>query len=155
MNKLTTLLHINYFVALWILLSTVVIYFAGDMPVKVLSGLKLDKYLIFGYLVIPAAIFGCLLIVWRRHKILFLATQEARKFKRFTIGHGAILIGHVLVVIPLMYSVWAMYNGKGGHITASALYSATGLIVALPLYLFGIVCVETIRRRIARQPVSG
>lgn len=156
MNKLTTLLHINYFAALWIVLTTVVVYLAGSLPIKILSALKLDKYLMLGYLLIPVAIFLCLLIIWRWHKTLSPTTQEAHKFKRFTIGHGAILIGHVLVVIPLVYSAWAlMYNGKGGHITASALYSATGLIAALPLYLFGIVCLETIRRRIARQPVSG
>ncbi len=152
MNK-TTLLHINYFVAFWIVLSTVVVYLAGDLPIKVLSALKLDKYPMLGYLVISAAIFVCLLIIWRRHRALSLATQEARKLKRFAVGHGAIFIGHVLVVMPLMYSAWAlMYSGKGGHVTASALYSAIGLIVALPLYLFGIVCLETIRHRIARQP---
>lgn len=156
MNKLTTMLHINYFVALWIVLTTVVIYLASSLPIKILSALKLDKDLMLGYLLIPVAIFVCLLIIWRRHKSFSPTTDKVRKFKRFAVGHGAILIGHFLVAIPLMYSVWAlMYKGKGGHITASALYSATGFIVALPLYLFGIVCLETIRYRIARHPVGG
>lgn len=156
MNRLTILLHINYFVALWIVLSIAVIYLAGSLPIQILSAFKVDKYLMLGYLVIPAAIFICLLIVWRWHKNLSPAIQEARKFKWFAVGHGAILVGHIFAAVPLMYSSWAlMYNGKGGHITASALYSAAGLIVALPLYLFGIVCLETIRRHIVRQSVSG
>lgn len=146
------MMHLNYFIALWVGLSVVTIQFIGGLLMAVMSVFKLDKFLMLGYATIPVLIFVCLIVIWQRYKIVSPVGREARKFRRFAVGHGAIFVGHVLIVMPLLYSAWVLtLNRSDGHITVSALYTSAGLMAALPFYLLGIVCLETIRYRIPRQ----
>ena len=133
--------HVNYFISLWISLSVIGSQLLNEL---IIIGIKKP---FFGTLKVPVVVLIVLILIWRKQKGLSPTSSFARSSKRFKIGHGTILLGHILIAIPLFYSAWSLSFGNGGHVTVSALYTAAAIMLALPLYVIGIICIETIRSR--------
>ena len=132
--------HVNYFIGLWISLSVIGSQLLNKL---IIIGIK-NPFDIFKVLIVALIV---LILIWRKQKRLSPTSSFARSSKRFKIGHGTLLLGHILIVIPLFYSAWSLSFGNGGHVTVSALYTAAAIMLALPLYVIGIICIETIRSR--------
>ena len=132
--------HINYFIGLWISLSVIGSQLLNKL---IIIGIK-NPFDIFKVLIVALIV---LILIWRKQKRLSPTSSFARSSKRFKIGHGTLLLGHILIVIPLFYSAWSLSFCNGGHVTVSALYTAAAIMLALPLYIIGIICIETIRSR--------
>ena len=132
--------HVNYFIVLWISLSVIGSQLLEEL---IIIGI-INPFDIFKVLVVVLIV---LILILRKQKRLSPTSSFARSSKRFKIGHGTLLLGHILIVIPLFYSAWSLSFGNGGHVTVSALYTAAAIMLALPLYVIGIICIETIRSR--------
>ena len=132
--------HLNYFIGLWISLSVIGSQLLEEL---IIIGIK-NPFDIFEVLIVVLIV---LILILRKQKRLSPTSSFARSSKRFKIGHGTLLLGHILIVIPLFYSAWSLSFGNGGHVTVSALYTAAAIMLALPLYVIGIICIETIRSR--------
>ena len=133
--------HINYFIGLWISLSVIGLQFLNGLIVIAIKNP-------FGFRLVPVVVLIVLILIWRKQKKLSPTSSFARSSKRFKIGHGTILLGHILIAIPLFYSAWSLSFGKEVvHVTVSAFYTAAAIMLALPLYIIGIICIETIRSR--------
>ena len=132
--------HLNYFIGLWISLSVIGLQFLNGLIIIAIKNP-------FGFLLVPVVVLIVLILIWRKQKRLSPTSSFARSSKRFKIGHGTLLLGHILIVIPLFYSAWSLTFGDGGHVTISAFYTAAAIMLALPLYIIGIICIETIRSR--------
>ena len=134
--------HVNYFISLWISLSVIGSQLLNEL---IIIGIKKP---FFGTLKVPVVVLIVLILIWRKQKGLSPTSSFARSSKRFKIGHGTILLGHILIAIPLFYSAWSLSFGKEVvHVTVSAFYTAAAIMLALPLYIIGIICIETIRSR--------
>ena len=148
--------HVNYFIGLWICLSVIGLQFLSGLILIAMTALKIQNSYFIAYLLVPVVVLIVLILIWKKQKGLSPVSSFARSFKRFRVGHGALLLGHILVVVPLLYSAWSLSFGKeAAHVTVSALYTAAALMFSLPLYIIGIICIETIRNRKPKlQPSS-
>jgi len=133
--------HINYFIGLWISLSVIGLQFLNGLFIIAIKNP-------FGFHLVPVVVLIVLILIWRKQKRLSPTSSFARSSKRFKIGHWTLLLGHILIVIPLFYSAWSLLFGKEGvHVTVSAFYTGAAIMLALPLYIIGLICIETIRSR--------
>jgi hypothetical protein len=148
--------HVNYFIGLWFSLSVIGVYFFSVSELIIIiitemTALKIQKsyFIVTDYLLlVPVVVLIVLILIWRKQKGLSPVSSFARSFKRFKIGHGALLLGHILIVISLLYFAWSISFAKeAAHVTVSAVCTGAALTLALPLYIIGIICIETIRNR--------
>lgn len=147
--------NLNYFLSLFITGSMLTLWFVAPFIFMFFIFVGADiKSVMWSRLLAVTIVFILLASVWKRNGSLSPVAIKPGTENRHRTGNLIVTIANSIVTLSLLTSAVGFYfvNGFGvavGYIIAGA------LLLAVPLNIAGIICVETSRLRKPAMPASS
>lgn len=147
--------NLNYFLALFITGSMLALWFAAPFFVMLFLSVGADLASIaWSKLLAVVIVFIVIAFTWKRNGTLSPFTVKPGTENRYRVGNVILAIANAIVGLSLLISTVGFFFVTGFGV-AIGFIIAGALLLAVPINIVGIICVETSRLRRPAAPVSS
>lgn len=147
--------NLNYFLALFITSSMLALWFVAPFFAMFFLSIGADLASIaWSKLLAVVIVFIVIIFTWKRNGTLSPSTVKPGTENRYRVGNVILAIANAIVGLSLLISTVGFFFITGFGV-AIGFIIAGALLLAVPVNIAGIICVETSRLRKPAAPVSS